>query len=905
MVHRKVRESTTGALAGAIVSRAARDIVFLCALIAALCGRATAQPAFTGTAQATVVNDLGGDGQPSIGDTVEVTLEITNSGPSDAPGATLTLNIDPNATLVPESINVSPIVRGDSYAAVGNLVRTASTAVGVLANDFDADSDELFVTAYDATSLLGGTVQMSVTGAFSYTPPVGLTGATDEFRYTVTDSRGLSSSGKVTIPLSGRVWFVDSRVASSGDGSSGAPFKSLAPFLGGARPDSPGDYILLRSGGAPYAGGLVLLDQETVVGDRSGLTVGGLTVVPPSGVQPVVQVTSGAAIVLGNSSAIRELSLVSSGTEAVRGNGVSGSIALSGVTIAGSGGAGGIRLSSSTAAFTISDLQLSLTGTGTGVSADGLSGGVTLSSSAISVGAGRSFEIINQSGGSFSMTGSTAVSTAAAGTVRIANITGGAVALSGITASSSAGVPALSLEGMSSSVQITGSTFTGSGLSPLAVSALQGTVTLDQTTISSDRTIELSGLTGGTFSFGDLSVAPASGAALRLAAATGIVQLDSLAADMSTSGSTALLVQGHSGSLEISAGMITGFTAAPAVSLLGSENITLKDFTIDGDFASTANGIEADSVDGLILSDVVIREIGDNNGGTSTSGTETALLLSHLSGTISLDGTTIEDVGRDAISVDNNVSNDTTGETLSLSLDGVTIRDVGEFTLLLDTFQNDATDISIVGSLIEDVGKPGLRAITLQYGGNGANSLTVQSSIIRNTGNGNIFVRAQDSAAVEVIVDQNNLFDGTVSESIFLRSMGQSGAPSQSRSSIRARIQDTQFGAGIGLEGVYADVEDDGGNLEIALIGNTDLGTGAGLSTVQASTAGGRVCGRLLLNSSPLNPGLNVLNGGTFLLEGFGGGNAAAAESYLETTNPSLDVFAAGSFGGGGPCLTP
>ncbi len=109
--------------------------------------------------------------------------------------ATVTLTVsDPNA----------PVANPDNYSVASNtqLVTvgfdTAQAAPGVLANDSDADGDQL--TASLASGPSNGTLTLNSDGTFTYTPTSSFIG-TDSFTYTASDGILTSSPAKVTIQV--------------------------------------------------------------------------------------------------------------------------------------------------------------------------------------------------------------------------------------------------------------------------------------------------------------------------------------------------------------------------------------------------------------------------------------------------------------------------------------------------------------------------------------------------------------------------------------------------------------------------------------------------------------------------------------------------------------------------------
>jgi hypothetical protein len=87
--------------------------------------------------------------------------------------------------------NLLPDARDDAYTT------TVDTPVNgnVMDND-DAGDAPATVTAFDATTIQGGSASVATDGAFTYTPPLGFSGD-DSFGYTLTDANGDSDSATV------------------------------------------------------------------------------------------------------------------------------------------------------------------------------------------------------------------------------------------------------------------------------------------------------------------------------------------------------------------------------------------------------------------------------------------------------------------------------------------------------------------------------------------------------------------------------------------------------------------------------------------------------------------------------------------------------------------------------------
>ncbi|GAA1515108.1 LamG-like jellyroll fold domain-containing protein [Nocardioides humi] len=91
--------------------------------------------------------------------------------------------------------NAAPVGEADAYTTAKGEVLEVD-APGVLANDTDADGDDL--TAVGATQPAHGELELAEDGSFSYTPDAGFTG-TDTFTYRASD--GTAQSGPTTVTI--------------------------------------------------------------------------------------------------------------------------------------------------------------------------------------------------------------------------------------------------------------------------------------------------------------------------------------------------------------------------------------------------------------------------------------------------------------------------------------------------------------------------------------------------------------------------------------------------------------------------------------------------------------------------------------------------------------------------------
>ncbi|WP_147321369.1 Ig-like domain-containing protein [Rhodoferax lacus] len=144
--------------------------------------------------------DLGGGTRYAI---LDRRLNLSNSG--QAQGGMLAFlgyGVQGVAGAVGAAPNgAAPTPVADSYAGVKDVSISISSAEGVLLNDTDpANPLPLRAVAASGATALGGSYQLSSSGAFTYTPPSGVVGA-DTFSYVVTDGRALSAPALVTVTV--------------------------------------------------------------------------------------------------------------------------------------------------------------------------------------------------------------------------------------------------------------------------------------------------------------------------------------------------------------------------------------------------------------------------------------------------------------------------------------------------------------------------------------------------------------------------------------------------------------------------------------------------------------------------------------------------------------------------------
>ncbi len=305
------------------------------------------------------------DVDPAVpGQVLTYRIEVPNTG-GVAEGVSFDDVIDANLTVVPDSLTTLPFGVDDLYEAVGNVQLSVDVANGVLANDRDVDDgatpQPLTVTAFDATSAGGGSVNVAANGSFTYTSAGGFEGV-DSFVYTVTDNEGQTDTGTVTVTVADTIWFVENTVDPGGSGTFEDPFHTLAAAEAVAQ---LGDTIRVRRGDGTdtnHDAGIVLQARQRLIGAGVPLVVGGVEIEPadPMGA-PTISHTDH-VVNLANDVEVRGLAIDTNAAVAehgIRGNFVTGTIEISDVVVTGNGNHGGILLTNSASAnVNLTDVDL-------------------------------------------------------------------------------------------------------------------------------------------------------------------------------------------------------------------------------------------------------------------------------------------------------------------------------------------------------------------------------------------------------------------------------------------------------------------------------------------------------------------------------------------------------------------
>ena len=276
------------------------------------------------------------------GTTITYTNTISDTG-ADATGVQF---IDPDVahtTYVAGSLTATPLAINDTYGitiGANSTIDTSISGFNVLTNDFCGFSAGAALTASSASVTVatsgstahGGTVAFNTganKGTFVYTPAPGFTGV-DSFTYTLSNgvSGGTTASvtGTVTLVVGGPViWFVNPNVTTTGNGTLGSPFKTLAEAITAIGANT-GQKIFLFSGGTAQSGNFVLrtngwLVGQAAVGTSFDTVMGSsfptdTTTARPSinnATKPIITNSAGNTITLGEGNSIFGVAITNTG----------------------------------------------------------------------------------------------------------------------------------------------------------------------------------------------------------------------------------------------------------------------------------------------------------------------------------------------------------------------------------------------------------------------------------------------------------------------------------------------------------------------------------------------------------------------------------------------------------------
>jgi hypothetical protein len=624
------------------------------------------------------------------------TVDANGLATGIAPGATtITATCQAasgSATLTVFNPNTPPVPQDDAFEAIGN-VTVPVAAPGVLANDTDGENDTLSAVSGTFPTASGGTVTMNADGSFTYLSGAGFIGE-DSFVYTVTDGQD-SVSATVTMTSAYRVWYVDNAAAGTGDGRDASPFSTLA---GAEAASTAGETIFVRTGAAPYDGGITLKTGQSLTGQgvpaNVTATLNGQTVVLlAAGAAPTItKTTGGTTIQLATNNVVQGVDIASTAGAGIAGSGF-GTLTVGSTSVSATGGPA-LDLSSGDVVGSFDALSSSGS-TGAGIRLLGVGGSFSAAGGSITGSAGPGVDVTGGAG-AFSYGGDIAVVGPLA--VSVTGRTGGALNFGGTIASTGSGI---SVQNNSGGTIV----FTG-GSKSLSTGANNG--------------VTLANNAGATISFGGggLAIATTTGAGFT-ATGGGTITVTGAGNTVTSAGGTAVRVEnttiGASG-LTFRSVSVSGGTNGIVLNNTGALNGL--QVTGDGTTAGSGGTIQNTGIAGLQVTDA--RNVGV-----------------HLVNFINAN--TVDGGGAGVCDATTNVGCNGAVKLLnavSVTLDRVVIDGVAEQGI---TGRN-VTGITVSGSTIEDAGNDGTEGGIYLVGVLGTTNTISGTSVVRSGGR-NLLVR--------------------------------------------------------------------------------------------------------------------------------------------------------------------
>lgn len=282
------------------------------------------------------------EGGGSVVPGAQINYSVLLTASSQVTGVVLSDTLNQNLSLVSGSVKATPITNDDSYSSIGNVgINVDLPEEGVLNNDISPDGKVLTVEPVtNGTTAQNGTYSLNADGTFTYEPEAGFTG-NDTFTYTLKNADDLSANetGTVTLTVDGLVYFVNSAVGSSGNGTLQSPFKNFSDISG-----INGNPLFIYSGA--YNGTLLLSSNQKLIGQGAAESLSqilSLTVPPFSnplpttgGTRPTITHTT-TSLTLSASNALYGLNINTTGGTTMTGSNV-GNLKVRDVTLSNTSG---------------------------------------------------------------------------------------------------------------------------------------------------------------------------------------------------------------------------------------------------------------------------------------------------------------------------------------------------------------------------------------------------------------------------------------------------------------------------------------------------------------------------------------------------------------------------------------
>jgi hypothetical protein len=600
-----------------------------------------------------------------------VTVTVTDDGTpvlDDAETVDITVN----------EANVAPVAAAQNYDAIGNVPIVVPGASGLLigATDADAPPQVLSIGTFDAATTGGGAVNAvdTDTGAFTYAPAAGFTGA-DTFTYTVVDDLAASSvAATVTITVTDVIWFIDNSDTGADNGTLADPFQSIGAF-NTSGDVTANDHVYLAETGTDYTAGIVLDNGQTLTGEGAsgasldavlGITLPAHSAALPAigGASPLIQAT-GAGVTLASGNEIRGIDIATTSGVGLTGASV-GALVVADMTIATTGNAAILLSGGSGVSIDIDAVAVTGSASG-GINLTSMPGTTDLGAVNITTTGGTG--LIANNAGTLNITGS-------ANTIDSTN--GPAVSVTGGTTIGTSGI---TLQSVSATAASSGIVLNNTGTGAFTVTGDGASSPIDLTR----------GVTGAGAGSGG-TIADSTGDSVQLTNASNVT-LQSMVISNNNTGSRRGISLNGGAALTIDNTLITGFSD---------------------------DGINVSDLAGLTITHSEIET--NAKSPDSVANDESNVTLDDVSGVALVQNTLIRDVHQDNVRISSCESAPCGGTDLTITFDNVAVSDTlagagGNNGITVRSFNDADVSLIVVDSEFTDN-----RANGIQHNTNGSSS---------------------------------------------------------------------------------------------------------------------------------------------------------------------------------------
>jgi len=444
---------------------------------------------------------------------------------TDSKGCSMTQSY--TLTVRPKAVNDtynSPNAVGNTQAMTTAYTPAPTTPkVSYSGTILDNDASNAAMTVSAGAACNSGVIAFNSNGNWLYTPGVNFTG-TATCGYTLT-SNSVTNTANVVITISNRVWWIDTLSGIAGDGRSNTPWNNTNAITG----TNAGDILYIYNNGGTTTNArtkITLLANQSLVGEGVALTVN-TVLLRAAGTAPTITNAVGGSprdtIVISNGNFITGVTLTSSETTASIITGAPAGLTVTNVTITPSSSMMGLNLTGGSGTVALTNVTMTGTGTGDMVKVNTGTHQLNFVNSPISQTGGRALNVTNKTANGMNFD-STSPITVSAGSVD------GAVTLTSNSGSSNSfifnkkialtmtgtarglvvggtGTGTLNiLDGTSTIVSATGSAIDIAGSTFTALN-----VTLEKVSVNGAGTGMLLSNTGGSFTINGVAAAGSGG----------------------------------------------------------------------------------------------------------------------------------------------------------------------------------------------------------------------------------------------------------------------------------------------------------------------------------------------------------------------------------------------------------